>query len=38
MAAEAREALGITDALVRVSVGLEDPDELCEDFANALGA
>lgn len=38
MSAEARAALGITDALVRVSVGLEDPDELCEDFARALGA
>lgn len=34
---EARAALGISDALVRVSVGLEDPDELCEDFARALG-
>jgi cystathionine gamma-synthase/cystathionine gamma-lyase/cystathionine beta-lyase len=32
-----REALGITDRLLRVSVGLEDPDDLLEDFANALG-
>ena len=32
-----REALGITDALVRVSVGLEDVEELIEDFDQALG-
>lgn len=32
-----RQALGITDALVRVSVGLEDPAELVADFARALG-
>lgn len=31
-----RESLGITDALVRVSVGLEDADDLCEDFTQAL--
>jgi cystathionine beta-lyase/cystathionine gamma-synthase len=36
MAAEEREALGITDALVRISVGLEDVDELIEDFDQAL--
>jgi len=34
---EARAALGITDATIRVSVGLEDPDELIEDFGAALG-
>ena len=33
---EDRERLGITDDLVRVSVGLESIDELLEDFAQAL--
>jgi cystathionine beta-lyase/cystathionine gamma-synthase len=32
----ARAAVGITDALVRVSVGLEDPADLFQDFAQAL--
>lgn len=32
----AREALGITDALVRISVGIEDPDDLVEDMIRAL--
>lgn len=31
-----RERLGITDELVRVSVGIEDPDELEADFEQAL--
>jgi cystathionine beta-lyase/cystathionine gamma-synthase len=31
-----REAQGITDGLVRVSVGIEDADDLLEDFARAL--
>lgn len=31
-----REALGIDDALVRVSVGVEDPDDLIDDLARAL--
>jgi cystathionine beta-lyase/cystathionine gamma-synthase len=31
-----REALGITDGLVRVSVGIEDPEDLLEDFERAL--
>jgi len=35
---EVREAQGITDALVRVSVGIEDPSELIEDFRQALDA
>lgn len=34
---EQREALGITDRLIRVSVGIEDPDELVADFVHALG-
>jgi methionine-gamma-lyase len=33
---EARRAAGIGDGLVRVSVGLEDPDDLLEDFERAL--
>jgi cystathionine beta-lyase/cystathionine gamma-synthase len=33
---EARADLGISDALVRVSVGIEDPDDLVADFARAL--
>jgi cystathionine beta-lyase/cystathionine gamma-synthase len=32
-----RRALGIGDALVRVSVGLETADDLVADFAAALG-
>jgi cystathionine gamma-synthase/cystathionine gamma-lyase len=32
----AREAIGITDGLVRLSVGLEDPRDLWADLANAL--
>lgn len=31
-----QQARGITESLVRVSVGLEDPDDLIEDFLNAL--
>jgi len=31
-----REALGITDDLVRVSVGIESADDLIEDFRRAL--
>ena len=33
---EARRAAGIGDGLVRVSVGLEDPDDIWEDFERAL--
>lgn len=33
---EERGALGITDGLLRVSVGIEDPAELREDFRRAL--
>lgn len=36
MPVEDREHLVITDELVRVSVGIEDPDELIEDFERAL--
>ncbi|WP_163193099.1 trans-sulfuration enzyme family protein [Clostridium thermarum] len=33
---EVRQDLGITDNLIRVSVGLEDVEDLIEDFRNAL--
>jgi cystathionine gamma-lyase len=36
--ADAREALGITDGLVRISVGIEDLDDLIGDLDQALGA
>jgi O-succinylhomoserine sulfhydrylase len=35
--AEERERLGITDGLLRLSVGLEDVEDLKEDLAQALG-
>ena len=31
-----REKLGISDNFVRVSVGIEDLDDLLEDFENAF--
>ncbi|MEI5905751.1 bifunctional cystathionine gamma-lyase/homocysteine desulfhydrase [Bacillus spongiae] len=34
---ERRNELGITEGLVRISVGLEDADDLIEDLQNALG-
>lgn len=36
MSREEREAQGITDGLVRVSVGIEDADDLLDDFSRAL--
>jgi cystathionine gamma-lyase len=36
--AELREARGITDSVVRLSVGIEDIDDLLEDLQTALGA
>jgi O-acetylhomoserine (thiol)-lyase len=36
MGAERRAAMGIADSLVRVSVGIEDRDDLIGDFAQAL--
>ncbi len=38
MSAEDRRQAGISDGLVRVSVGIEDLDDLLEDFTLALGA
>ncbi len=36
MGAEARAAMGVTDGLVRLSVGLEDVDDLAEDLLAGL--
>jgi cystathionine beta-lyase len=33
-----RLAMGVTDTLVRLSVGLEDPADLCEDLGRAMEA
>jgi len=33
---EARAGLGVTDGMLRISVGLEDPDDICEDLGQAL--
>lgn len=33
---EERKVLGITDSLIRISVGLEDADDLIEDLNQAL--
>ena len=33
-----KAALGITDNLVRISIGIEDPDDLVADFEQALAA
>jgi methionine-gamma-lyase len=35
---ERKQALGITDNLVRISIGVEDPDDLIADFDQALNA
>jgi methionine-gamma-lyase len=37
MSAEERHARGLSDSLVRISVGVEDERDLVEDFARALG-
>ena len=33
-----RQQLGISDALVRISIGIEDPEDLIADFDQALEA
>ena len=38
VAPEVRERLGITDGLVRISVGIEDTDDIIADIDQALGA
>jgi cystathionine beta-lyase/cystathionine gamma-synthase len=35
--AEEREKIGITDTLIRISVGIEDIDDLIVDLKQALG-
>ena len=35
---ERKDALGISDNLVRISVGVENADDLIADFAQALAA
>lgn len=35
---EARKKLGITDALIRLSIGLEDAEELIADLNRALAS
>ena len=37
MGAERRASMGIADSLIRLSVGIEDCDDLIADFARALG-
>jgi cystathionine beta-lyase/cystathionine gamma-synthase len=37
MPPEERQRLGITDTLIRISVGLEDVEDLILDFDRALG-
>ncbi|MGB6020068.1 MAG: PLP-dependent transferase [Sulfurimonadaceae bacterium] len=32
---ETRKFLGITDGLIRISIGLENPDDIIEDFIQA---
>ena len=34
----ALEAAGITEGTIRLSIGLEDPDDLIEDLARAIAA
>lgn len=36
LSAEAKQTAGITDGLVRLSVGIEDVDEIIADLAQAL--
>jgi len=38
MSAEDLEAAGISENLIRLSVGLEDADDICADLSQALRA
>ena len=38
MGPERRASMGIADSLIRISVGIEDVDDLLTDFASALDA
>jgi cystathionine beta-lyase/cystathionine gamma-synthase len=33
-----RHAMGLTDSLIRLSCGVEDPDDLIQDLDRAMGA
>ena len=37
LGAEKREEMGISDNMIRLSIGIEDKDDLIADFAAALG-
>jgi cystathionine gamma-synthase len=37
MTPEARQRAGITDGVIRLSIGIEDPQDLIADLAEALG-
>lgn len=37
MQPQAREAMGVSEGMLRLSIGLEDPDDLIEDLDRALG-
>ena len=37
MGAERRASMGIADSLIRISVGIEDADDLIEDLTQAFG-
>ena len=37
LGAERRASLGIGESLIRISTGIEDPQDLLADFAKALG-
>jgi cystathionine beta-lyase/cystathionine gamma-synthase len=36
LTAEVREDMGIEEGMLRLSVGLEDPDDVIDDFDQAL--
>jgi O-succinylhomoserine sulfhydrylase len=38
LSAEVREEMGITEGMLRLSIGLEDPEDVIEDFDRALAA
>jgi cystathionine beta-lyase/cystathionine gamma-synthase len=38
LSAEARRALGVTDATLRISVGIEHPDDIITDLARGFAA
>jgi cystathionine beta-lyase/cystathionine gamma-synthase len=36
LSTEKREEIGIKDSLIRLSIGIEDPDDLLQDLRSAL--